>query len=127
MTSSRESAEFADLIAAQDRRLEREGIPMYLALASEIAQPVPQPSADHVAAGRALAAALDQYREAMAPSQRDGDHSVYISVMQALSYRDFDASRLSPTPVADDGDGPVRDGEQPPIRPHGPRDGEPAL
>lgn len=128
MTSARRSTEFADLVAAQDRRLEREGIPMYLALVSETAQPVPTPSADHLATGQALAAALDRYRLAMAPTQRDGDHSVYISVMQAVSHRDFDATRLG-----DDADGAAEgaladeSADNNPIRPHGPRDGEPAL
>jgi hypothetical protein len=143
VTSARESDEFAALVSAQDRRLEREGIPMYLALVSETVQPVPSPPAARVAEGRRLADSLERFRQAVAPNQRDDDHGVYISIMQAVSYCDFDASRLSGggtapagavTPAdsgpADSGSAdarvdPVGDDEL--IRPHGPRDEEAAL
>jgi hypothetical protein len=139
MTSVRSSAEFADLIAAQDRRLEREGIPMYLALVSEVGTDVPTPPPACVKSGRRVAEALDRFRAAMAPSQRDDDQGVYISVMQAVSYYEFDASRLSAATATSSGaSGECRaDGEghangegkadARPLRPHGPRDGEAAL
>jgi hypothetical protein len=122
MTSAPGSAEFAALASAQDRRLEREGIPMYLALVSETAQPVPAPPDARVAEGRTLAGSLERFRQAVAPTQRDDDHGVYMSVMQAVSYFDFDASRL------DGGDIPSAGlGGDDLIRPHGPRDEEAAL
>jgi hypothetical protein len=131
MTSARGSAEFADLIAAQDRRLEREGIPMYLVLVSETDARVPAPPPACAESGRGVAAALDRFRTAMAPSQRDDDHGVYISVMQAVSYCDFDASRLpaaTTTLIGAGGDASSDAGAgTPPVRPHGPRDGEAAL
>ncbi len=138
MTSARGTAEFTSLIAAQDRRLEREGIPMYLVLVSEVAE-VPAPPAACVASGRQVAGALDRFRTAMAPTQRDDDHGVYISVMQAVSHCEFDASRLAGVTGAGAGDtGAVTsdtgadpdsasDTDTDPIRPHGPRDTEAAL
>ena len=102
---------------------------MYLALVDETGRAIPPPPSGHLAAGRNLAAALERYRAAMAPNQRDGDHSVYISVMQAVSFRDFDASRLVHPPHSDTGSdvGVGSDADDLPIRPHGPRDQEPAL
>jgi hypothetical protein len=143
VTSARESDEFAALVSAQDRQLEREGIPMYLALVSETAQAVPSPPAARVAEGRALADSLERFRQAVAPNQRDDDHGVYISIMQAVSYCDFDASRLGGNETApsgavmpadsgsaDSGSADTRAasvGGDELIRPHGPRDGEAAL
>jgi hypothetical protein len=135
VTSARESDEFAALVSAQDRRLEREGIPMYLALVSETAQAVPSPSVARVAEGRTLADSLERFRQAVAPNQRNDDHGVYISIMQAVSYCDFDASRLSGNNApagapADSGAADARAasvGGDELIRPHGPRDGEAAL
>ena len=58
MTSVRGSAEFADLVTAQDRRLEREGIPMYLALVREDGRDVPVPGSTLQDDGQRVAAAL---------------------------------------------------------------------
>lgn len=80
---------------SQDRALEREGIPMYLALVREGDAP-PFPEVDPSAAefGTGLAGRLDGHRTALAPTQRDGDMGVLITLLAAAAYADFDRSAL---------------------------------
>lgn len=81
--------ELATLRACQDRLLEREGIPMVLALVSEVG-PVPAAQSDAVRAdGERIAGCMDFYRAALLPGMRDGDNGCLISVMQAVAYLDF--------------------------------------
>jgi hypothetical protein len=82
-----------DLRRAQDRDYAAEGIPMVLALVSEV-DPIPDPTAGVAEQGAALAAELDRYRDRLAPRQRDGDLGVTASVLQAVAYADFDPRRL---------------------------------
>ena len=80
---------------SQDRALEREGIPMYLALVREgDAPPFPEVEAPAVEFGSGLAGRLDDHRAALAPSQRDGDMGVLITLLAAAAYADFDRSAL---------------------------------
>ena len=80
------------LRASQDRAFDREGIPMVLALVSEVG-PMP-PVSDELALrdGQRLAASMDTYREALIPTGRDTDMGCLISVLQAVSYDDFGRS-----------------------------------
>jgi hypothetical protein len=73
----------------QDRELRTEGIPMVLALVSEIG-PVPDAVDEGLRSdGHDLAQAVDHYREALVPTARDTDMGCAISVLQAVSYEDF--------------------------------------
>lgn len=74
----------------QDRRLEREGIPMFLALVDERPDRV-LPRAES-GDGRAVVAELDRLRSAVADGQRGGDMGVVISLLQAAAYLDFNES-----------------------------------
>jgi hypothetical protein len=82
-----------DLRRAQDRDYAAEGIPMVLALVSEV-DPIPDPDDAVAGQGTALAGELDRYRAALAPTQRDGDPGVTGSVLQAVAYADFDPHRI---------------------------------
>jgi hypothetical protein len=82
-------SELSTLRACQDRVLEREGIPMVLALVSEVG-PVPDAAAASVRAeGQQLASSMDRYRSGLVPSMRDDDNGCLISVLQAVSFVDF--------------------------------------
>lgn len=77
------------LRSSQDRVLEREGIPMVLALVSETGTlPAAADERDR-AEGERLALAMDRYRAELVPSSRDDDLGCLISVLQAVSYEDF--------------------------------------
>jgi hypothetical protein len=81
--------ELSTLRACQDRVLEREGIPMVLALVSEVGT-VPAARSDEVRAdGERIAAGMDAYREGLLPGMRDDDNGCLISVIQAVAYVDF--------------------------------------
>lgn len=95
--NTEEPIERDDLRRAQDRDYAAEGIPMVLALVSEV-EPIPDPDADVAACGTDLAAALDRYRSALAARQRDGDLGVTGSLLQALAYADFDPYRVTAGP-----------------------------
>jgi hypothetical protein len=85
------------LRASQDRVLEREGIPMVLALVNE-GGPMPAVGSEAVRAeGERLAAAMDRFREELVPSMREEDNGCLISVLVATSYEDFEA--LDDAPV----------------------------
>ena len=81
----------ADLRRSQDRELASEGIPMVLALVSEVgAVPVAADPAT-LGEGRRLAREMDGYRDALLPSSRDDDLGGVISVLQVVAYTDFGA------------------------------------
>lgn len=87
--------EMGVLRESQDRALEREGIPMYLALVREgDAPPFPAAAAADRAFGADLAARLDDQRARVAATQRDGDMGVLITLLAATAYGDFDRSAL---------------------------------
>lgn len=89
MAGAQPHADLALLRECQDRVLEREGIPMVLALVSEIG-PMPEVSDRPVRAdGARLAESMDHFRAALVPTSRDGDMGCLITVMQATSYADF--------------------------------------
>lgn len=92
--------ELSVLREAQDRVLEREGIPMVLALVSEIGPP-PTVSDEGVRSeGRRLAGEMDCYRAALLSQSRDGDMGCVASILQAVSYADFGVlSRRLPEPA----------------------------
>ena len=71
-----------------DRVLEREGIPMVLALVSEVG---PMPTADDAARadGARIAGSMDELCEALMPSGRDRDLGRIMIVAQAAAYADF--------------------------------------
>ena len=87
--------EHSDAVAAvrraQDRELDREGIPMVLALV-DCAGP-PEPAAER-ADGPGLAATMDAYHSALAPDQRDGDLGIVHTILTVVAHEDFDRSRL---------------------------------
>jgi hypothetical protein len=73
----------------QDREFRSEGIPMVLALVSEVG-PMPTVNDDATREdGNALAASIDSYREALVPTAQDTDMGCLISVLQVVSYDDF--------------------------------------
>ena len=80
----------ASLRSAQDRQLEAEGIPMYLALVSETGVDVARGDARTRAAGADLAQGMDDLRAALVPSSLDGDLGCLISVLQVLGFECFD-------------------------------------
>jgi hypothetical protein len=82
-------SELSTLRACQDRVLEREGIPMVLALVSEVGAEPSVSSPAVRAEGERLAAWLDRYRDALIPDMREDDNGCLISVLQAVSYVEF--------------------------------------
>lgn len=94
MPSASPSDDLAVLRESQDRRLEREGIPMVVALVSEVS-PDPTVSGAPEQDGVELSRRMDAMRDSLAPNQRDGDMGVLISVLQAVAYADFDRSVLA--------------------------------
>ncbi|HZZ95814.1 MAG TPA: hypothetical protein VFE19_02275 [Jatrophihabitantaceae bacterium] len=82
-------SELSTLRACQDRVLEREGIPMVLALVSETGAVPAAQAATVQADGQRLAAAIEHYRDELIPDMRDDDNGCLISIMQAVSYVDF--------------------------------------
>lgn len=87
MTAVQPHSALALLRECQDRVLEREGIPMVLALVSEVGELPAAP--DTEAEGGSLAGRMDQLRLELAPSGRDSDMGQVINVLQAVSYADF--------------------------------------
>jgi hypothetical protein len=83
--------ELRTLRDSQDRVLEREGIPMVLALVDERGRAPAAVSPQVVAEGQRLAAELDRLRAALSPALRDDDNGGLISVLQAVAYADFGA------------------------------------
>ena len=81
--------ELALLRECQDRVLEREGIPMVLALVSEVATMPPAADASARADGAAIAASMDRFRAALVPGSRDDDMGCVITVLQVASYAEF--------------------------------------
>lgn len=89
MTAPRPDAGLALLRECQDRVLEREGIPMVLALVSEVGAMPDVGSSSVRDDGERLATSMDHYRETLLPGMRDDDMYCVISVLQAVSYDDF--------------------------------------
>lgn len=81
-------SDLAAVRAAQDRAMEREGIPMVLAMVDETG---PGPAVAHPGDGPRLAAALDEHRAALAPTRRDDDLGVVHTLLTVVAHRDFDA------------------------------------
>ncbi|QNK79454.1 hypothetical protein [Nakamurella sp. PAMC28650] len=82
---------------AQDRALHREGIPMFAVLVDERGSGgIPQVTAEATDRGAertaAVLARVQQYRTALAPTRRDSDMGVLISVLAVAAYEDFDRS-----------------------------------
>ena len=78
---------------SQDRVLEREGIPMLLALVDETALDADGSREAAGAEGDRLARLLDLLAEALAPTGRDDDLGRTAVVLQAAAYRDFGQGR----------------------------------
>jgi len=87
MTAIQPQSALALLRECQDRVLEREGIPMVLALVSEVGEMPAAP--DTLTEGGSLADRMDRWRLELAPSGRDADMGQVINVLQAVSYADF--------------------------------------
>jgi len=88
-TSSKPGPELALLRESQDRVLEREGIPMVLALVSEV-EPIPEPTQRSVREdGARLAESLDRFRGALLAGSRDDDMGCLTTVLTVASYADF--------------------------------------
>jgi hypothetical protein len=81
--------ELAILRECQDRQLEREGIPMVLALVNEVAPMAEVVDQRARADGQAVAETLDRFRAALVPGSRDDDMGCLVTVLQAASYDDF--------------------------------------
>ncbi|GGM07137.1 hypothetical protein [Nakamurella endophytica] len=73
---------------SQDRDYAAEGIPMLLALVSEV-EPIPDPVEAVRLDGRGLAEAVEQDRQAVAPTRRDADLGITGSLLQARAFRDL--------------------------------------
>ncbi|MRX44762.1 hypothetical protein [Agromyces kandeliae] len=91
--SAAELFEAGDLIgllrACNDRRLEREGIPMVLGLADERGAIPAAATAEQLAEGRAFAEGFDLYANALVPWARDDDEGAVIVAMGALGFTHF--------------------------------------
>lgn len=88
------NSDLAVLRECQDRRLEREGIPMFLALVDERpGRQLPLPPMRHVD-GETVALQLRDLRARLAGSQRDGDLGLVVSLLQTAAYVDFNQSLL---------------------------------
>lgn len=74
------------------RALDREGIPMVLALVSEVGEIPPVQDDATLAEGARLARDMDRSRAALVPTSRDGDVGSVITVLQTVSYADFGRS-----------------------------------
>lgn len=74
-----------ELRAAQDRDLRNVGIPMYLVLQDETGGPPPAAPAQP----DPLAAQLDRLRATVAPTQRDEDLGVVVSLLTLAAHLDF--------------------------------------
>jgi hypothetical protein len=78
--------------ASHERRLEREGIPMFIGLVDERGT-IPDAASDaQRAEGTALAAIVERYHEALAPWARPDDEGALINAMQLASYTHFDGA-----------------------------------
>lgn len=83
----------AVLDQCNERVLEREGIPMYLAFEFEDAGPAADEAAR--AQGALLAPLIEHYRGALAPESADDQETALISVLQvmALTHLDLGGTR----------------------------------
>ena len=82
----------AALRRSQDRSLNREGIPMVLALVSETSQPLPEVTdAGTLADGARIADLARQTWAGVAAHQRDDDMEVVVTVLHAMAFAEFDA------------------------------------
>jgi hypothetical protein len=81
--------ELALLRESQDRVLEREGIPMVLALVSEV-EPIPEPAQPSVRSdGERLAGSMEHFRTSLLNCSRDDDMGCLTTVLTVASYADF--------------------------------------
>lgn len=84
----------AALRGSQDRSLDREGIPMVLALVSETDQPLPEVTdAEALADGQRIADRATAQWQGVAAQQRDDDMEVVVTVLHAMAFAEFDAGR----------------------------------
>jgi len=89
------SPHLAALRGSQDRSLDREGIPMVLALVSETAQPLPAVTdAEALADGARIADRATQTWQGVAAQQRDDDMEVVVTVLHAMAFAEFDAGTV---------------------------------
>ena len=88
------SRELALLRSSEDRVLEREGIPMVLALVSEVTDMAEVADPVVRADGTQLAERMDHVADAVWPSGRDDDMPRVVMVMQATAYADFGTDLL---------------------------------
>ena len=82
------------LRACHERRLDREGVPMFLALVDERRPTAPSTSAMVRAEGAVQADLLGRYAELLTPEPyfRQDDEGTLITALQALSYAHFEPS-----------------------------------
>ena len=85
----RPTVELQILRECQDRALHREGIPMFLALSDERNATVPAPASR---AHSAVVRRMEGLRQALAPTQREDDMGVVLSIITVAAYEDFDSS-----------------------------------
>jgi hypothetical protein len=74
---------------SEDRQDEREGIPMVLALVSEVGAPPHALDPDAMRAGARIAGELDALRSELAPTQRDDDMGCVQVLLRAAAFEDF--------------------------------------
>lgn len=80
------------LRGSQDRSLDREGIPMVLALVSETDEPLPEVTdTEALADGARIADRARQTWQGVASQQRDDDMEVVVTVLHATAFAEFDA------------------------------------
>lgn len=74
---------------SEDRQDAREGIPMVLALVSEVGEMPRVLDPDVVREGERVVAGLDTLRADLAPAQRDDDMGCVLTLLRAASFEDF--------------------------------------
>jgi hypothetical protein len=79
---------FATLRASHERADHREGIPMVLALVSEVGEPTVVIDDSALTEGDRLAHKLDTLRADLAPTLRDDDMGVVLTLLRTASFED---------------------------------------
>lgn len=87
--------QLAALRGSQDRALEREGIPMLLALVCESGTPPVVTDPQVRATGERLAAVAGDYWQNLAATQPGDDMGIVMTVMHAVAYDEFNAGVMA--------------------------------
>ena len=81
--------------ACHERRLDRDGVPMFLALVDERPRPPSGRSAPVAGPGDAVLGDLaEAYADLLLPSRRPADEGAVITVLQVLAYAHFEPQQV---------------------------------